>query len=49
MLVGGMGHELTCGKCEFTEVVDEDWRAYDRAKRHEKEFPTHYVVISRLE
>lgn len=37
--------ELQCDACEFACSLADDSMAYDRAREHESEHPTHNVLI----
>jgi hypothetical protein len=40
--------ELDCDTCAYTRELEEEWRAYDEARKHEAENPTHAVLLRRL-
>lgn len=41
-----MTFDLDCDTCEFARTVETESSAYDGAKRHEQEHPSHFVLIT---
>lgn len=42
-------YQLSCDTCELDQVVDDEVTAYEIARDHEREQPSHYVFIDTVE